>query len=162
MTGQTVPNHKLMDHAGASVYYEVNKGHPVSYSDFYRYLQLNLVSLDLRDNNLTIDTDQQIEPIPRITTRKSTQFTERSIVIYIQARLSTLTNFSVLTGGSSRNSSAVFSDLNLPSLKSSSSQDLPSVLVSPSNANKLKETILIEAFKNIQQQQRTVSERGNE
>lgn len=86
MTGQVIPSHKLIEHAGASVFYEVNRGHTVSFADFYKYLQLNLISLGLRgiqylDTN-PIDS-QSNEARPKISIRKPTQFIERSAVYSI-------------------------------------------------------------------------------
>jgi hypothetical protein len=86
MTGQVIPSLKLVEHAGASVFYEVNRGHPVSFADFYKYLQLNLISLGLRGisnlDNSSLEI-QNNEPRPRLSTRKPTQFIERSAVCSI-------------------------------------------------------------------------------
>lgn len=86
MTGQVIPSHKLIEHAGASVFYEVNRGHPVSFADFYKYLQLNLICLGLRGiSNLDVNflDSQNSEPRPRLSTRKPTQLFERSTVYSI-------------------------------------------------------------------------------
>jgi hypothetical protein len=52
------------------------------------------------------------------------------------------------------------SDQGLDLPKSSSSSELPSVLTSPSNAAKIKEKIILDAFKRIESVNGKVSERG--